>query len=104
MFECLVKPCKGKGRNPRCVNRFLDKKDAKSTGNLRKHARLCWGDETVRAGDETKDILAAREAVKKNQLKDGSLTAVFERIGKGTATYSHRQHMKTESKWVSSLC
>jgi hypothetical protein len=58
VFKCLAKPCKGKGRNPRCVNRFLDKKDAKSTGNLQKHARLCWG-------DETKDILAACEAVKK---------------------------------------
>jgi hypothetical protein len=98
MFECIAKPCKGKGRNPQYVNRFLNKKDAKSTGNLRKHTRLCWGDKTVWAGDNTKDIVAAQEAVQKNPLKDGSLTAVFERLGKGKTIYSHRQHMKAKSK------
>jgi hypothetical protein len=33
-------------------------------------------------------------------LKDGSITAVFERLGKSRVTYSHRQHTKTEAKFV----
>jgi len=100
VFECMAKPCKGKGRNPRSVNRFLDKKDAKSTGNLRKHAKLCWGDETVLAADNTKDIIVARSALR-NLLRNGSVMAAFERVGKGKVTYSHRQHTKAESKYVS---
>jgi hypothetical protein len=97
-FECLAKPYKGKGRNPQIVSWFLDKKDAKSTGNLWKHAKVCWGNEMVQAGDNMKDVVAAWEAVQKNQLKDGLLTAAFERLGKGKALYSHHQHMETELK------
>ena len=83
----------------RLVNWFLDTKDAKSTGNLLKHARLCWGRETVDAANVTK-LEGAREAIEKSQLKDGLLTAVFECLknGKGKVTYSHRQHTKTEAK------
>ena len=34
-----------------------------------------------------------------NDIKNtGSITAAFERKGKGKVTYSHRQHMKTETK------
>src|SRR5271156_6555805 len=78
IFECLVKSCKGKGHDQRRVNRFLDTKDAKSTSNLRKHPKLCWGVETIEAADETKDVDLAKEIlVKHGGLKDGSLTAVF---------------------------
>jgi hypothetical protein len=28
--------------------------DAKSTGNLQKHMKRCWGDEIVASGDEAK--------------------------------------------------
>jgi hypothetical protein len=104
VFRCLAKSCKGKGRpHARLVNRFLDTKDAKSTSNLLKHARVCWGRETVEAANIT-NLDGAREAVGKNELKDGSLTAVFERLknGKGKLTYSHRQHTKTEAKYVHS--
>ena len=34
-FKCQAKGCKAK------VHRFLDKGDARSTGNMRKHVRLC---------------------------------------------------------------
>ena len=34
-----------------------------------------------------------------NDIKNtGSLTAAFERKGKGKVTYSHRQHMKMETR------
>ena len=99
VFECVAKCCQGKGRYQRQVNRFLDKKDAKSTTNLRKHAKICWGVETVEAADNTKDVDLAKEILSRHGgLKDGSLTAVFERNGKGKVSYSHRQHTKAETK------
>jgi hypothetical protein len=33
----------------------------------------------------------------------GSITAAFERRGKGKITYSHRQHSKMETKYVPAL-
>ncbi|KAF8869378.1 hypothetical protein BD779DRAFT_1614497 [Infundibulicybe gibba] len=81
-FRCGAKGCK-KG-----VCRYLDKSDAKSTSNMRKHAKSCWGLETD--ANEVRDTAAS--------LKDGSITATFERIGKGKVTYSHQQHTKAETK------
>jgi hypothetical protein len=81
------------------VNRFFDKADASSTSNLRKHAKGCWGDEVVKAADETKDVKVARGIVAKSGLGNASITAIFERAkGKGAVTYSHTQHTKTETK------
>ena len=77
------------------VRRYLDTTDAKSTGNLRKHARICWGVETVAAADETRNIGDALEALTK--CKDGSITEAFQRKGQGKVTYSHRQHTTTQS-------
>ena len=97
VFECSAKHCKGKG-NGRMVHRYLDTTDAKSTGNLRKHAKVCWGEETVAAADKTRDIDAAREALGK--LKNGSITEAFERVAKSKVTYSSCQHTMTETWWV----
>jgi len=47
VFECAAGKCKA--RNGRDVRRFLDKGDAKSTSNMRKHAKGCWGEEAVAA-------------------------------------------------------
>lgn len=96
MFECAAGTCKG--RTGRDVRRFLDTGDAKSTGNMRKHAKICWGAETVAAADATKSLVGAREVLSKAKLKDGSITTEFVRIGKGKVTYSHRQHTKTEAR------
>lgn len=96
IFECAAGRCKA--RNGRDVRRFLDTGDAKSTSNLGKHAKHCWGDDAVAAADSTKDLEGARKILKKHPLKDGSITTQFKRIGKGKVTYSHRQHTKTESR------
>jgi hypothetical protein len=80
------------------VRRYLDTSDRKSTGNLRQHAKMCWGDETVKGADNCRDVDLARDALKKATIKDGSITAAFERTGKGKITYSHRQHTRTETR------
>jgi len=97
VFECAATHCKGKG-NGRMVRRYLDTGDAKSTSNLRKHAKICWGEEAVTAADNTGTVQAAREALKKMPLVNSSITDAFERVAKGKVTYSHRQHTTTEAR------
>lgn len=81
------------------MRRFLDTGDAKSTSGLRRHARMCWGDEAINAADNTKDLDGARTVLAKAGLKrDGSITDAFERIGNDQLTYSHRQHTYTETR------
>jgi len=81
------------------VHHYLDTSDSKSTSNLRKHAKICFGEEEVASADRTRDVHAAREALKNR--KDGSITEAFERVAKSKVTYSHRQHTTTESRCVS---
>ena len=97
VFECNAPNCKGKanGRKVRC---YLDTTDAKSTSNLCKHAKVCWGEEPVAAADATKDVHAAREALGK--FKDSSITAAFQRVAKSKVTYSYRQHTMVEARYV----
>lgn len=97
VFECAAKSCRCRSRS---VRRFLDTGDAKSTGNLRRHAKVCWGEETVAAADNTRDVTTAREALGNTKSVDGSITAVFQRAAKGKVTYSHRQHTKVEARYV----
>ena len=94
VFKCMAVGCKYKAR------RYLDMKDKSSTGNLIKHIKLCWGDEVWKAASECKDAGEARVAVVKPFAKSGSITASFERTGKGTVTYMHRQYTKTETKFM----
>jgi len=91
--------CKGRA-NGRMVRRYLNTADAKSTSNLRKHAKICWGEEAVAAADATKDISAARAAMKKGNLRDSSITAAFafQRISKENVSYSYHQHTTIETR------
>ena len=45
---------------------------------------------------EAGNIESVRQALKDAKLIDGSITAVFNRMGKGKITYSHCQHTKAE--------
>jgi len=96
IFECAAGRCRGK--NGRVVHRYLDKGDAKSTSGLHRHAIKCWGAETVKSADGTKDLEAARTILLKSKLRDGTIMAEFERIGKGKVTYSHHQHTSNEAR------
>ena len=95
VFHCAASSCRCRMRT---VRRFLDTSDAKSTSNLRRHAKLCWGEEAVAAADGTRDVNTAREALKSVKTVNGSITAAFQRIGKGKEVYSHRQHTKIEAR------
>jgi len=56
------------------------------------------GEEIVKEAAAAKDIVSARDALKGGLQRDGSITAVFERTGKGKVTYSYRQHTKAETR------
>ena len=92
VFKCSAVSCKYQCR------RFLDKGDANSTGNLRKHVKSCWGADILRAAEDTGDVNVAREKVVSSIIETGSITASFERKGKGKVTYSNRQHTRTETR------
>ncbi|KAF9537611.1 hypothetical protein CPC08DRAFT_609670, partial [Agrocybe pediades] len=86
------------GANPRHVNRYLGTKDASSTSNLRKHAKICYGEDAVKAADACGSLQAARNIVQSG-LKNQPLTAMLERAGgKGKVTYSHTQHTTAERR------
>ena len=97
VFKCLGCGCNTK------IRRYLDKQDARSTGNMRKHATSCWGEDAIKAADEAKDATEVRKKIVGGILRNGSITAAFERKGKGVPTYSIRPHSKAEIRYESSL-
>jgi len=97
IFHCATVQCRARTR---FVRRFLDKADAKSTSNLRRHAKGCWGEEAVAAADGTRDVKSARMALQSCKSVNGSITSAFQRLGRGTVTYSHRQYTRLESRYV----
>lgn len=98
-FTCAAPHCKSKGRNGRIVRRYLDKKDDTSTKNMKTHAVRCWGEELVKnAVALGKDWDGIRAGLQNAQMKDGRLTAVFQRTGKGKVTYSDRPHTYKEAR------
>lgn len=100
--RCHVFKCAAHGCNHK-VRRYLDKKDAKSTSNMRKHVKSCWGDAALQAAVDCGNTKAARDGPIKSLLETGSIKASFDRKGKGKITYSHRQHTRAESRCVTSL-
>ncbi|KAF8546590.1 hypothetical protein OG21DRAFT_1479656 [Imleria badia] len=91
-FQCCARSCKVK------IRRYLDTKDARSTGNLRKHVKVCWGEEVLKAADEAKHANDVRTNIVGGILRNGSITAAFERNGKGDITYKHMQHTRAETR------
>ena len=80
------------------IRRYLDTRDSKSTSNMRKHVKSCWGEDVLDVVGDAKNANEARESIVKPLLRTGSITSAFERKGKGKVTYSHRQHTKTETR------
>ena len=100
-FLCAAPNCKGKGKKAQIVRHYLDKADQNLTSNMHKHAKNCWGDEVVSNALETKGALSIEEvcnSLSKAKLLDGSITASFERKGKGSVTFSTQQHTYMETR------
>ena len=91
-FKCTAQGCKA------TVHHYLDTKDAGLTGNLRRHARSCWGANVITAADDARNADEVHTEMQPGLLRDESITAAFERKGKGKVTYSHRQHTRQETK------
>jgi hypothetical protein len=100
IFECSAKVCRGKGKSPRHVRRYLNTSDSTSTSNLRRHAKICWGEDAVAAAGGVKNVYAARAVLAKPSLRNGSIAAAFERVGKANLIlpFPTRPHTKTETQ------
>lgn len=94
MFTCARKGCKLDAP----IKRYLDTGDARSTGNLRKHVRKCWGEEILKVADDACDADEVRTTLIAGHLRDGSITTHFKRKKGAGVTYSHRQHTKNETR------
>ncbi|KAG1847687.1 hypothetical protein DFJ58DRAFT_843131 [Suillus subalutaceus] len=67
VFKCAAHSCNHK------VWRYLDKKDAKSTSNMRKHVKSCWGDAALQAAVDCGNMKAACDGPIKSLLEMGSI-------------------------------
>lgn len=92
VFKCCARGCKFTAR------RFLDKGDKSSTGNLIRHVKNCWREDAWIAASACRNADDAQKSVTLPLVRNGTITGVFERKGKGKVTYSHVQHTREETK------
>jgi hypothetical protein len=71
---------------------------------MHKHAKKCWGTEVIASADKANNANEVQRMTVKGILDPQSITAAFERKGKGKVTYSHRQYTKTEARPVHRQC
>jgi hypothetical protein len=64
---------------------------------------MCWGADLVEQADEAKDIASIRQGLAKAKMMDGSITASFQRQGKGKIAYRIRQHTYKEARYVNAF-
>lgn len=92
-FACAAIGCKYKCR------RYLDTKDAMSTGNMACHVKSCWGENVwVQAKTLSTKADAMNLIKKRTEGRNRSITAFFQRVGKGSVTFSHRQLNNDETR------
>ena len=91
-FQCLKRDCKYASRH------FLDTKDRASTGNMLKHAKVCWGEDVCKMVDQCRDLEQARSKITEPIASSGAILAGFRPEGNVVVKYSHRMPMKTEIK------
>ncbi|PIL31007.1 hypothetical protein GSI_05700 [Ganoderma sinense ZZ0214-1] len=91
VFAYAAKGCKMK------VQRYLDTGDRASSGNLFKHACLCWTDKVVNHAVELGSADIIREEVMKATLRSGSIMEFFEKKNPKKLTFSHWPLTKAKS-------
>ena len=85
LFQCAMKTCVNRSQG---VWQFLDKKDAGSMSNMRKHAKKCWRADVVMVADKVKTADDVWEVTVEGVLNAQSITTAFGRTGKGKITYT----------------
>ena len=91
VFRCLAKGCGS------VVCHFVDND---LTSNLIRHAWKCFSEDTINAAKSAKNAQEVCNKIVGSILRDGSITAVFERKDCKVVTYSHHQHTKMETRYV----
>jgi hypothetical protein len=92
-FICRLTTCSNPG-----IRRYLDTKDCQSTGNMRRHAKECWGKDVVNKADSLGCADAARELM--DNKTQSSITSAFLRVKDSKKTYSTRQHTTVQVRLV----
>ncbi|TFY55495.1 hypothetical protein EVJ58_g8214 [Rhodofomes roseus] len=90
-FRCANTGCKHD------VRRYLASKDARSTSNLRKHVRKCWGIEALEAADRMSTSSKAKDSIEKYR-RTQNLKVAFGAASKKSFRYSTIQHTPTETR------
>ena len=73
-----------------------------STGNMHRHTKKCWGMKILTLAMVTANVTEVWQSLAKP--KDGSIAKAFNVKGKDKATYSYRQHTKTETRYFFAHC
>jgi hypothetical protein len=73
VLHCLADDCST------VVRRFVDRDS--STSNLIKHAKRCFGEDTVKAAMTAKNATEVRDKIVGGILRNGKLTTMFEKKG-----------------------
>ncbi|KAF8867527.1 hypothetical protein BD779DRAFT_1407494, partial [Infundibulicybe gibba] len=96
-FLCAAKQCLNRTNG---VRRYLDKRDSKSTSNMRTHAKKCWTADVLKAADTAKTAAEIREIQESGALSVQLITSAFKRLGKGKGKvlYSSRQYTNAECR------
>jgi len=91
IFKCFAKCC---NHNVCC---YLDKSDKVSTGNMCKHIHSCWGEAVINQINDAKDLDTAWKVIQ-NHAENGTISVAFEWKRKGSITYMHLQHTRSETR------
>ncbi len=99
--KCLVFVCAARGCGQE-LRRYLDTGDKSSSSNLYRHAKACWGKETVAEAKGTGDIEGVRNSIAVGLQRNGNIHDYFS-AGKNVnakPTYSHQQMGRRETRCV----
>lgn len=95
-FKCGAKICKGRKRK---LTVWQDKRDKGLTGNLCRHADVCFGKACVDNAIANNSLQNVREGLRNAKVaKDGTVTAFFKQSGKEAVQYSNRSLTDDDSR------
>lgn len=103
--KCLEFVCAAQGCR-QIVRRYLDTGDRSSSSNLGKHAKGCWGRETVEQAKTIGDKDAVRQSITSGLQKNGQISDYFtagatgEKKKNAKQSYSHQQMSRRETRYV----